>query len=80
VHALLTRLGFRELATDEHPARPQFNALFVRQDLQSGLRIKICTWRERLRYLLVLALQRLCPGCLRGLVRLRGLARGSPYV
>lgn len=79
VHELLTRLGFRLLATDQHPSRPQFNALFIRQGLQSLVRVRVYLGCERLRYLLVLALRRLCPACLGGLVRLRSLARGSTY-
>lgn len=67
VKALLERLGFRELATDQAPSAIQFNALFTRDGLSAGTRfqLNVSLARARLRYLIVTALARLCPACVR---------------
>jgi FkbM family methyltransferase len=67
VKSLLQGLGFVELATDCPPSGIQFNALFVRAGLSAGIRFRISAWLmgARLRYLLVRALSRFCPACLR---------------
>jgi FkbM family methyltransferase len=67
VKSLLQRMGFAELATDYPPSGIQFNALYVRSELSAGTKFRINAWlvRARLRYLLIRALSRLCPVCLR---------------
>lgn len=67
VKALLTRLGFAELATDQARSDSQFNVLFVRSDLPAGMRFQTRAWlvHARLRYLIVMAVHRLCPTCVR---------------
>ena len=59
VKALLARLGFTELATDQYPSQLQFNALFVRRQLPLHLRLRVaaqlCT--ARLRYLAAAAVR-----------------------
>jgi FkbM family methyltransferase len=66
VKALLEGLGFREAATDAPPSQSQFNALFVRAVLSSGLRFRLGGWIlcARLRYLIVRAALGLCPACM----------------
>jgi len=73
VKSLLQRLGFAELATDHDPAQIQFNALFVRCDLSAGKRFRVKAWlvHARLRYLLVRAIGKMCPACLRRLIAMR---------
>jgi FkbM family methyltransferase len=67
VKALLRRLGFTELATDQAPSRTQFNALFVKFGASAGQRLRMATLlgRARLRYLMVRAIVRLFPACAR---------------
>jgi FkbM family methyltransferase len=74
VKSLLQRLGFAELATDQAPSQIQFNALFVRCDLSAGKRLRMKPWLAHalLRYLLVRAIGKMCPACLR---RLRAMRR-----
>lgn len=75
VRALLRRLGFAELATDLHPTRTQFNALFVRRGLPALMlwRVGAALLYERGRYLAGNSLRQLCPACLR---RYRALRAG----
>jgi hypothetical protein len=65
VKALLGKLGFVELGTDQSHRLEQFNALYVRSDLTIGWRIKskLWQWRAGLRYWLVKGIVRLCPSC-----------------
>jgi FkbM family methyltransferase len=67
VKALLTRLGFAELATDQAHSNCQFNVLFVRSDLPPDMQFQTRVWlvHARLRYLMVRAVYRLCPPCVR---------------
>jgi len=67
VRALLGKLGFSELATDQPHAQVQFNALFVRSQLRplEHLAVRGLLLAARLRYLLARSVARLCPGCLR---------------
>jgi len=67
VKALLQRLGFAELATDQALSHVQFNALFVRCDLSAGMRFWVKAWlvHARLRYLMVSVIRRMCPTCVR---------------
>lgn len=67
VKALLRRLGFEELASDQAHGRPQLNVLFVRVDRGAALRARTMLGlvHARLRYLLVAALTGLCPACVR---------------
>ncbi len=73
VKSLLQRLGFAELATDQAPSQIQFNALFVRCDLSAGKRFRVKAWlvHALLRYLLVRAIGKMCPACLRRLLAMR---------
>jgi len=77
VKQLLGRLGLRELATDLPRSAVQFNALFVARRLSAAERLTVhgLLWRERLRYLVVRTLGRLCPGCLRRYRALCGRTR-----
>ena len=74
VKSLLQRMGFAEVATDYPSSGIQFNALYVRSELSAGTKFRINAWLvgARLRYLLVRALSRLCPACLRRYAALRG--------
>ena len=74
VKSLLQRMGFTEVATDYPSSGIQFNALYVRSELSAGTKFRINAWLAgaRLRYLLVRALSRLCPACLRRYAALRG--------
>jgi 2-O-methyltransferase len=65
VKALLGKLGFVEIASDQSHRMVQFNALYVRSDLPSGRRIKtlLLRWRAFVRYRLVKAIVILCPAC-----------------
>jgi FkbM family methyltransferase len=71
VKALLQRLGFAELATDQAPSHIQFNTLFVRCDLSAGMQLQVKAWfvGARLRYLMrcliVGVTRRVCPTCIR---------------
>jgi FkbM family methyltransferase len=67
VRALLGKLGFSELATDQPRRQVQFNALFVcgRLTPRERLAVRAVLLVARLRYLLVRTLARLCPACLR---------------
>jgi FkbM family methyltransferase len=73
VTALLQRLGFSELATDQPRSQIQFNALFVRADLSTWMKLQIRAYlaKARLRYLTMRALGRLCPACVRLYGRMR---------
>jgi FkbM family methyltransferase len=66
VRALLERLGFAELATDQARSGTQFNALYIRSDLSFAMtfRTKACFMSARMRHLLVQVLRRMCPACL----------------
>lgn len=63
VKAVLTRLGFAELATDQATRHMQFNALFVRVGQRRGMRLELIArlLRARLRYLLIAAARALFP-------------------
>jgi FkbM family methyltransferase len=63
VSALLRQHGFTELATDLHPSRTQFNALFVRGGLPARieLQVRAALLYERARYLTASLLWRLAP-------------------
>jgi FkbM family methyltransferase len=65
VKAHLYSAGFRELATDAPSYRTQFNALFVRDELQAGTRCRIALWLAlaRLRFLMITVARRVCPAC-----------------
>ena len=65
VKASLERLGFAELATDQSPRCTQFNALYLRSDLVMQFQTKASLVHARLRYLLVQAIAKVCPACLR---------------
>jgi FkbM family methyltransferase len=67
VKALLRRLGFAELATDQPASHIQFNALFIRVGLPAGLGLRVRAWLLYvwLRRLAVSLLARWCPACLR---------------
>ena len=65
VKASLEQLGFAELATDHSPRCTQFNALFLRSDVAMQYRTKASLVHARLRYLLVQAIRKVCPACLR---------------
>jgi FkbM family methyltransferase len=65
VKARLEQLGFAELATDHAPHCTQFNALFLRSDLVTQFRTRASLVHARLRYLLVQAIRKACPACLR---------------
>jgi FkbM family methyltransferase len=73
VRALLARLGFAQLATDQPLRSVQFNALFVRAELAQAQRrvVGAWLWRARARHLTGSALRRLCPACLRRYQALR---------
>ncbi len=73
VKSLLQRMGFAELATDYPSSGVQFNALYVRSELSAGTKFRINAGlvRARVRYLLVRALSRLCPACLRRYAAMR---------
>jgi len=76
VRALLERLGFTQLATDQPLRHSQFNALFVRRDLPPRMRWRVRGWlvHARLRYWAVRAILAACPGCARR-YRARALRR-----
>jgi len=65
VKALLHRLGFTELATDQALSQIQFNALFVRSSLPASVQLTVRAQllRSRLRYLIVRTILRICPAC-----------------
>jgi FkbM family methyltransferase len=65
--ALLTSWNFREIATDLPHSTPQFNALFVHDDLAAHewRRVEARLFQGRLQRRLVHASQALCPACLR---------------
>ena len=65
--ALLHRLGFAELATDQAPSQIQFNALFVRRDLSARMQFQVNAWlvHARLRYLIVAVIRRMYRMCVR---------------
>lgn len=67
VKALLGKLGFAELATDQPPEVIQFNALFVRNRLPFGMRLRVMIQllHAHLRYDVIKLLLRWCPSCLR---------------
>ena len=67
VKALLHRLGFAELATDQAPSQIQFNALFVRRDLSARMQFQVNAWlvHARLRYLIVAVIRRMYRMCVR---------------
>jgi FkbM family methyltransferase len=67
VTALLRQHGFTELATDLHPSRTQFNALFLRRGLPAGIQLRVRTalLYERARYLAASLLWRLAPWAMR---------------
>ncbi len=71
--ARLASWNFREIATDHPHSNPQFNALFLRDSLDSAMQRRVATrlWRARLRRRLVDASQELCPACLRRVATLR---------
>jgi FkbM family methyltransferase len=73
VRALLEAAGLVELAVDCERQSEQFNALYVRRDLPVTLRLRIAVLCALLflRHRAVLALRRLCPGCLQRLLRWR---------
>lgn len=77
VKALLRRLGFSELATDQVRDQVQFNALFFRAALSRWMRLQIraCLVYARLRYLMVRGVCRWCPACVRCYQRLRARIR-----
>lgn len=77
VKALLRRLGFRELATDQVRDQLQFNALFFRAAQSRWMKLQIGAWlvHARLRYLMVRAVCRWCPACVRGYQRMRSRNR-----
>ena len=67
VKTLLLQLGLAELATDLHPSRTQFNALFVRRGLpaRTQLRVRVALLYERTRYLVASLLGWLAPAVMR---------------
>ncbi|HEY4210577.1 MAG TPA: FkbM family methyltransferase [Steroidobacteraceae bacterium] len=67
VKALLGRLGFTELATDQAVSQIQFNALFVRSDLRTPTRLTVRAQllRSRVRDLIFCVVNRICPTCIR---------------
>lgn len=67
VKALLQQLGFAEFATDQAHSDIQFNALFLRSDLSAKLWFQTRMWLlcARLRYMIVQAVRKVCPACLR---------------
>jgi FkbM family methyltransferase len=79
VKALLEQLGFAEFATDQARGGSQFNALLIRSNLSAvmQLRAKASLVHARLRHLLVRAIRRVCPKCLRRYqaARARSLSR-----
>jgi FkbM family methyltransferase len=72
VRALLERMDFIELATDQARSAPQFNALYVRATVARRLKGQIawCLMRARIRRLIARLAFRLCPGCVRRYRRL----------
>jgi len=79
VKALLEVLGFAEIAMDQSRSASQFNVLFVRSNLSAVMQFRVNAWlvRARLRRLLVRAIRRACPRCLRCYqdMRAEGLSR-----
>jgi FkbM family methyltransferase len=73
VKALLQRLGFTELGTDQPVSELQFNALFVKAALprRLGLQVRASLAVVYLRSSLVRAACRLCPACVRRYASLR---------
>jgi len=69
----LSEAGFARLATDHPPHFDQFNALFVRRDLDpvTRSRMRWHVWRLWVRRQLSYAVQRVCPGCARRILQLR---------
>jgi FkbM family methyltransferase len=76
VKALLHRLGFTELATDQARSHAQFNVLFVRHDLGAGMQFRVTAYLAwaRLRRLVTGTLWRFCPACVRRLQIMRSKA------
>lgn len=66
VTSLLRKLGFAELATDQPPGVMQLNALFVRNGLPFGMRLRVMIrlLHARLRYVGIKLLRSWCPWCL----------------
>ena len=79
VKALMRRLGFVELATDQALTKLQFNALFARRDRFAGLplQVRMRLVRARLRHLIIGIIRRICPACLRRLHAMRLKASSS---
>jgi len=80
VKGLLQRLGFHEFATDQPPGSPQFNAIFLRDNLDAVARrrVRVCLVRARFRRARVrcrraagLLVARFCPACMRRLRAIR---------
>jgi FkbM family methyltransferase len=71
VSALVASWGFFELATSHSPTEMQFDALYVRSNLRTlmRLRIRMVLWQLRLRRRFIDTLGSLCPACLRGFRR-----------
>jgi FkbM family methyltransferase len=69
VKALLDELGFVELATDQAHSTVQFNALFVRRELPTSLRLCVSTWLAlfRVRRCIGRVILAICPACMRRL-------------
>jgi FkbM family methyltransferase len=67
VRALVQRLGFAELATDQPPGRDQINMIYVRRHLAARIKCRLATrlLRARLRYLAFHLVLRVCPACIR---------------
>jgi FkbM family methyltransferase len=77
VKALLDELGFVELATDRPPGTAQFNALFVRRELPTSLRLYVSAWLAlyRARRCIGSVILSVCPACVRRLQSLRSSHR-----
>jgi hypothetical protein len=77
VKALLDEFGFLELATDQARSSVQFNALFVRRALPTGLRLHMYAWLAlfRVRRCIGTVVLAICPACMRRLHSLRSSHR-----
>jgi FkbM family methyltransferase len=66
VKTLLQRLGFAELATDLARSDSQFNTLFVRRKLPTGMQFRVTALLARacVRYIIGGAIGKLCPACI----------------
>jgi FkbM family methyltransferase len=64
--AMLESHDFMELATDRRTSNAQFNVLFIRPVVGTTARAHVIfhTATERLRYLAIQVLRRVCPGCI----------------